>query len=73
MNTVTPLRATDAQTDNEAGSDAYRLPPHNLDAEQALLGAILSNNEACDRVTSFLMAEHFFEAVDEGTPVIVKE
>ncbi len=63
MNTVTPLRATEPQQDSEAGSDAYRLPPHNLEAEQALLGAILSNNDACDRVTSFLMAEHFFEPV----------
>ncbi len=63
MNTVTPLRATETPQDNEAGTDAYRLPPHNLEAEQALLGAILSNNDACDRVTSFLMAEHFFEPV----------
>ena len=43
--------------------DAYRTPPHNLEAEQALLGAILVNNDACDRVTSFLRPEHFFEAV----------
>ncbi|MGB6907711.1 MAG: replicative DNA helicase [Methyloceanibacter sp.] len=39
----------------------FRAPPHNLEAEQALLGAILVNNEACDRVSSFLKAEHFFD------------
>ncbi len=39
----------------------YRALPHNLEAEQALLGAILVNNEACDRVSSFLKAEHFFD------------
>jgi len=44
-------------------SDAYRTAPHNLEAEQALLGAILVNNEACDRVSAFLTPEHFFEAV----------
>jgi replicative DNA helicase len=58
MNTVTPLRPVDASSE-----DAFRQAPHNLDAEQALLGAILVNNEASDRVTSFLTAEHFFEPV----------
>ncbi len=39
----------------------YRQPPHSLEAEQALLGAILVNNEALDRVSGFLEAEHFFD------------
>ena len=58
MNTVTALRPVDASPE-----DAYRQPPHNLEAEQALLGAIMVNNDACDRVTTFLTAEHFFEPV----------
>jgi replicative DNA helicase len=41
----------------------FRAPPHNLEAEQALLGAILVNNEACDRVSSFLKQEHFYDAL----------
>ncbi len=41
----------------------FRVAPHNSDAEQALLGAILVNNEACDRVSGFLEADHFFEPV----------
>ncbi|MGB6439079.1 MAG: replicative DNA helicase [Methyloceanibacter sp.] len=41
----------------------FRTPPHNLEAEQALLGAILVNNEACDRVSSFLKQEHFYDAL----------
>ena len=36
-------------------------PPHNLEAEQALLGAILVNNEAHDRVSGFLEAHHFYD------------
>ncbi|MGE3873924.1 MAG: replicative DNA helicase, partial [Parvibaculaceae bacterium] len=47
----------------EQESDSYRSPPHNIEAEQSLLGAILVNNEACDRVSSFLDPAHFFEAV----------
>jgi replicative DNA helicase len=38
-----------------------RSAPHNIDAEKALLGAIMVNNEALDRVAGFLKAEHFFD------------
>jgi replicative DNA helicase len=37
--------------------------PHNIEAEQALLGAILINNDALGRVIGFLEPEHFFEPV----------
>ena len=40
---------------------SFRQAPHNLEAEQALLGAILVNNEALDRVSSFLTPAHFFD------------
>ncbi len=36
-----------------------RLPPHNAEAEMALLGAILSNNRAFEKVAEFLRPEHF--------------
>jgi replicative DNA helicase len=39
----------------------FREVPHNIEAEQALLGAILINNEAMDRVSSFLEPAHFFD------------
>ena len=39
----------------------YRQAPHNIPVEQALLGAVLVNNEAMHRVSGFLLAEHFFE------------
>jgi len=42
-----------------ASDEKFRQAPHNLEAEQALLGAILINNEAFDRVADFLKAEHF--------------
>ena len=41
----------------------FRAPPHNVEAEQALLGAILVNNEAVDRVSSFLKPTHFYNAL----------
>jgi len=36
-----------------------RLPPHNIEAEQALLGALLHNNLAFERISEFLLPEHF--------------
>ncbi|MEM9028826.1 MAG: replicative DNA helicase [Pseudomonadota bacterium] len=43
----------------------YRQAPHNIEAEQALLGAILINNEVLDRVSNFLNAEHFYEPIHQ--------
>ncbi len=38
---------------------SQRLPPSNTQAEQALLGALLANNRAYERVSEFLAPEHF--------------
>jgi len=46
-----------------ADEKSFRLAPQNIEAEQALLGAILVNNEAFYRVSDFLMPEHFYEPV----------
>ena len=54
---VTPLRA-----DGVDGA-GYRVPPHNFEAEMALLGAILANNRAYERVSEFLRPEHFADVV----------
>lgn len=43
----------------------YRSAPHNIEAEQGLLGAILVNNEAFYRVSDFLNPEHFFEPIHQ--------
>src|SRR5882724_2977304 len=42
---------------------ALRLPPENLEAEQALLGSILVNNAAYHRISEFLKGEHFANAL----------
>jgi replicative DNA helicase len=54
MNSVSP-------PDGLAGL-SQRQPPSNLQAEQALLGALLANNKAYERVSEFLAAEHFANA-----------
>ncbi|MDP6707740.1 MAG: replicative DNA helicase [Alphaproteobacteria bacterium] len=51
------LTAIDS-SDDDAG---YRVLPHNVEAEQAVLGAILVNNDAASRTSEFLLPEHFYE------------
>ena len=46
---------------NEAQGALYREAPNNIEAEQALLGAILINNDAFYRVSDFLKPTHFYE------------
>jgi replicative DNA helicase len=43
----------------------YRVAPHNIEAEQALIGAILVNNEAFYRVSDFLEPAHFYEPIHQ--------
>lgn len=43
---------------------SQRLPPSNLQAEQALLGALLANNKALERVADFLEPRHFADPVN---------
>lgn len=43
--------------------NSARVPPHNQGAEQALLGAILLNNSAYEKVGDFLRPEHFYVPV----------
>ena len=38
-------------------------PPHNLDAEQGLLGALLYHNEFFERFCADLLPRHFYDAV----------
>jgi len=46
-----------------SGEELRDAPPKNLEAEMALLGAILVNNAAFHRVSEFLRPEHFAEPV----------
>jgi len=38
----------------------YKVPPHNLEAEQAILGGILINNDALNQVVDILSGEDFY-------------
>src|ERR1700710_1438401 len=61
---MAPLDST-ARKQTPEPATVYRLAPHNIEAEQCLLGAILVNNEALYRVSDFLEPPHFFEPVHQ--------
>jgi replicative DNA helicase len=49
----------------EPAAPEPRLAPSNIEAEQALLGAVLVNNDAFYRVSDFLKPEHFFDPLHQ--------
>ncbi|MEL6476677.1 MAG: replicative DNA helicase [Pseudomonadota bacterium] len=52
----------DGQTTQNSTSET-QLQPHNIEAEQALLGALLLNNDCYDRIASIIGAHHFYDPV----------
>jgi replicative DNA helicase len=47
-----------APTDTQL--DALRIPPHSIEAEQSVLGGLLLDNAAWDRIADFISAEDFY-------------
>ncbi|AXU06651.1 replicative DNA helicase [Rickettsia japonica] len=56
---------TNILADNEDNLPISRVLPSNVQAEQMLLGAILTNNELLNYVSEFLRDEHFFEPIHQ--------
>jgi len=46
-------------------SQGFRILPHNIEAEQALLGALLVDNRALENIGDIVKAEHFFSPVHQ--------
>ncbi len=57
MNQITGLNATQIDPNPEEAL------PNSVEAEQQLLGAILTNNDVFDRVASLIGPQHFFDPV----------
>ncbi len=57
MNEITAIGSAASEQDVE------ETLPANIEAEQQLLGAILTNNDVYDRIASIVTAEHFFDPV----------
>ncbi|MCW1919886.1 replicative DNA helicase [Rhodobacter sp. KR11] len=55
MNDIAPIKA------NLPAAPEAEVLPHNIEAEQQLLGAILTNNDVYDRISSLVKAEHFYD------------
>ena len=56
MNEIAPIQTA-------PGADETGVLPHNIEAEQQLLGAILTNNDTYDRISSIIGDQHFYDPV----------
>lgn len=59
MNEVTSFNATGTEVENT------ETMPHSIEAEQQLLGALLTNNDVYDRVASIIQPHHFYDPVHQ--------
>ena len=57
MNEIAPIRQ------EPPGSEEGTALPQNIEAEQQLLGAILTNNDVYDRIASIVTPDHFYDPV----------
>ena len=49
-----------AQPKEKVAPSHLKVPPHNLEAEQAILGGILMNNDAMNQVMDILSPDDFY-------------
>ncbi len=49
-----------ARKSHESGADAVRVPPHSVEAEQAVLGGLMLDNSTWDKVGDRVTAEDFY-------------
>ena len=56
-----PSSANVPNTTSELSESA----PHNIEAEQALLGALMVNNDVFDRIDNIVNEAHFFDPVHQ--------
>ncbi|NBR91860.1 MAG: replicative DNA helicase, partial [Rhodobacteraceae bacterium] len=57
MNEIANIQGTTAEV------QAADTMPHSIEAEQQLLGALLTNNDVFDRVASIISTKHFYDPV----------
>ena len=48
------------QAKEKAAPSAVKVPPHNMEAEQSILGGVLINNEAMNQIMDILVPECFY-------------
>src|SRR5450830_260329 len=52
------IRAMNAPSDPQV--DSLRIPPHSIEAEQSVIGGLLRDNAAFDRIADFMHADDFY-------------
>ena len=63
MNEVAKIGTPNLAGANTDGNGAADAMPNSVEAEQQLLGALLTNNDLYDKVADLIGPEHFFDPV----------
>ena len=61
------------QNENSGSKESSLEIPQNIEAEQALLGALLVNNEIFDNINNILKSQHFYDPVHQRIYEICSE
>ena len=72
MNDLVDLSKLDQNKSSDQSEKNSEIP-QNIDAEQALLGALLINNEIFDKINHILKPQHFFDPVHQRIYEICSE
>jgi replicative DNA helicase len=54
------MPAMNAAPQSDPQVDSLRIPPHSIEAEQSVIGGLLRDNAAWDRIADFMNAEDFY-------------
>ncbi len=54
------------QASKNKAAPSLKLPPHNIEAEQAVLGGVLINNDAMNQITDILSADDFYRDANKA-------
>ena len=60
MNTPIPLRPERDTSIADRQIESLRVPPHSIEAEQSVLGGLMLDNAAWDKIADYLRAEDFY-------------
>ena len=61
MTGLTAIKTSETTSGQQAEAEIGL--PHNIEAEQALLGALLVNNDVYDRIANLVQERHFYDPV----------
>ena len=68
----TPSDYGNDSTDSMRQLASLKVPPHSIEAEQAVLGGLMLDNTEWDNLADVLMPEDFYRAINHVSPTFIR-